>query len=273
MPYFETKEIKLHYKINGENIDRQLKPVLLMISGITNNLDCFKNIISELEKKYIVIRFDNRGSGKTVCKTTNEFTLEDIASDAKNLIKFLGYHKVNILGHSMGGAIALLISIHYPNLVNKLICYSTFNKSPQIPLLSFKIAHKMICKKIEPKLILEHSSIWAYSEEFISNKQSWNKWITQTLEEEPHQSNDDFLQQIKAYEKFDCSNLLHKIKAKTLIISGEDDLIAPRKQCIFLKNNIPDSEIYKIEKQAHCWHIEQPSKFTQKIISWLDYNK
>ncbi|WPU91559.1 alpha/beta hydrolase [Mucilaginibacter sabulilitoris] len=102
---------------------------------------------------YNVIRFDNRDAGASskldalgqpdwaaiapfvkTCKAAPlPYTLMDMARDVISLMKALNITKAHIAGASMGGAIAQLIAIHYPDKLLSLTCMSASSGNPNLP--------------------------------------------------------------------------------------------------------------------------------------------
>jgi pimeloyl-ACP methyl ester carboxylesterase len=115
----EVGDIKMAYYIRGEG-----KP-LLMINGFLSTMSLWDPaLIEELAKNYQLIMFDNRGVGFSTDTTKNNTTIPQMADDAAELIKKLGYDKVNILAWSMGARIGQQLLIRHPDLVDKAVLCS-----------------------------------------------------------------------------------------------------------------------------------------------------
>lgn len=98
---------------------------LLMIMGFRGTMAIWDPaLLEELEKKYTLILFDNRGVGWSSDTEKDLTTIPQMAEDSANLIKALGFAKVNVLGWSMGSRIALQLAIDHPDVVEQLILCS-----------------------------------------------------------------------------------------------------------------------------------------------------
>nr|BFE55562.1 alpha/beta hydrolase [Dactylosporangium thailandense] len=122
-------------------------PPLLMIMGIGTQLDGWDMSFCDdlVDSGFFVIRFDNRDVGLsqrlegapdlTAIRhgdlTTLPYTLEDMAADSVGLLDALGIDRAHILGASMGGMVAQLVAIHWPERVLSLcsIMSSTGDRS------------------------------------------------------------------------------------------------------------------------------------------------
>ena len=116
----KTNGIEIWYETFGE----KKNPPLLLIMGAGGQAiiwpDDFCMQLSQ--RGFYVIRYDQRDSGfsSRVDFTKNPYDLLDLASDAIGILDALQIHKVHIFGLSMGGAIAELMAVHFPERVETI---------------------------------------------------------------------------------------------------------------------------------------------------------
>ncbi len=129
-----TSDIELYYEITGEGF-----PVVLL-HGNNENHTYFAKQIAALSAQYRVIAVDTRGHGKSP-RGTAPFTLHQFAVDLYGLLQKLGITKAHLLGFSDGANIAILFTLQYPQLVQRLILNgadlrpSAVRASVQIPIV------------------------------------------------------------------------------------------------------------------------------------------
>ena len=92
---------------------------LVLLHGNGENGEYFKNQIDYFAKKYRVIAVDTRGHGKSP-RGNKPFMLETFADDLKSFLDENNLKRVNLLGFSDGGNIAIIFTLKYPDYVNKL---------------------------------------------------------------------------------------------------------------------------------------------------------
>lgn len=92
---------------------------LVLLHGNGENGEYFKNQIDYFAKKYRVIAVDTRGHGKSP-RGNKPFRLETFADDLKSFLDENNLKRVNLLGFSDGGNIAIIFTLKYPDYVNKL---------------------------------------------------------------------------------------------------------------------------------------------------------
>lgn len=144
--------IHIAYESYGKNSD----PALIFIQGTGSPMtDIPLEVCQKLADKGIrVIRFDNRDIGmstkldslgqpdwaaiiplvRTCDPAPLPYTLLDMARDVTGLMDALKIRKAHIAGASMGGAIAQLVAIHFPERVLSLISISASSGNPSLPM-------------------------------------------------------------------------------------------------------------------------------------------
>src|SRR5688572_14561660 len=94
---------------------------LILINGYMGHMNSWNPLLIErLASNYTVIVFNNRGIGDTA-SGDNSFSIRQFAKDTFGLLKALNINKAHVMGHSMGGMIALELALMHPERVSKLI--------------------------------------------------------------------------------------------------------------------------------------------------------
>ncbi|MEU0504202.1 alpha/beta hydrolase [Nocardia sp. NPDC005998] len=117
--FAELSEVRMCYRDEGDPAGEPL----LMIMGLSSQLIHWpQEVVDHLgERGYRVIRPDNRDSGLTEWKITpSQYYLRAIARDAVELLDHLGIEQAHVVGASMGGMVAQLLAIEYPERVRSL---------------------------------------------------------------------------------------------------------------------------------------------------------
>lgn len=95
---------------------------VLLLHGKNFNGAYWKTTIEALSKGgYRVIAPDQIGFGKSSKPTGYQFSIQQLAQNTKKLLDTLGIQNIALLGHSMGGMIAVRFTLMYPEIVSKLI--------------------------------------------------------------------------------------------------------------------------------------------------------
>ena len=266
MPNLKIENIELYYQVEGKG-----NP-LLLIAGLGSDSQSWATILPELSKHFSVITPDNRGVGRT--KTNNaEISIRKIADDCIALIKHLGFKSINLLGHSMGGFVALDIAIRYPEFVSNLILASTssFNSERNIALFNDWVS--FLESGMDLKLWFRNIFYWLFTKEFFKNETLLDVAIQFAIEYPYPQNKDDFKNQVKAISEFNCQERISEINLKTLIINGEDDILFSPNESKKSLQMINGAEFSVIENAAHSIFIENPKGFNDCVLSFLKNQK
>jgi pimeloyl-ACP methyl ester carboxylesterase len=125
--YSEVNGIKMYYEIYGQG-----KPLVLIHGGGSTIQTTFGRIIPLLAKKYKVIAMDLQAHGRTSDRDAPVSFMQD-ADDVVALLKNLHISKAGFFGFSNGGTTTMEIAIHHPEMVNKIILGSTLCKRSGMP--------------------------------------------------------------------------------------------------------------------------------------------
>lgn len=114
-----VKEIELHghrvtYRRAGKG------PVLLLLHGITSSSVTWDKVIGPLAKRFTVIAPDLLGHGLSA-KPRGDYSLGAYASGVRDLLVALGIDSATIVGHSLGGGVAMQFSYQYPEKVDRMV--------------------------------------------------------------------------------------------------------------------------------------------------------
>ncbi|RNL55835.1 alpha/beta fold hydrolase [Pedobacter jejuensis] len=129
--YASVNGIKLHYVDGGSGLP------LICLPGWPQTWYSYHPIAMELAKSFRVIIVDIRGMGSSE-KPAAGFDKKTMASDVLELIKQLGLGKVHIMGHDIGGMVAMSFAFNYPEYTERLIVADGSHPSEgmmQMPLI------------------------------------------------------------------------------------------------------------------------------------------
>ena len=262
MATLTVNDVQLYYETHGEG------PPLLLIAGLASDSQSWQPIMAGLLSSFRVVVPDNRGVGRTKPPDA-EITIRKIADDCMALIRCLELPSVNLLGHSMGGFVALDLAIRYPGCVNKLILAGTSasNSRRNNALLSDWASY--LESGMDLRLWFRNIFYWIFSARFFEDEAAVNDAVWLAVEYPYRQSAIAFRNQVKAIASYNGSEGLSGLTSKTMVISGKEDLLFPPGACASLAQAIPGAALTVIDNAAHAIHIEQPRAFTERVTDFL----
>ncbi|MEZ5210088.1 alpha/beta fold hydrolase [Gordonia sp. (in: high G+C Gram-positive bacteria)] len=102
------------YRIAGEG------PAILLIHGIGDNSSTWEEVIGELARDHTVIAPDLLGHGLSE-KPKADYSVAAFANGMRDLLVVLGITKVTVVGHSLGGGVAMQFCYQFPRFVQRLV--------------------------------------------------------------------------------------------------------------------------------------------------------
>src|SRR3954467_10091120 len=115
----EHEEIKLH----GHSVSYQRAgwgPLLVLVHGIAGSSDTWDEVIQTLAEHYTVVAPDLLGHGESA-KPRSDYSLGAYASGVRDLMITLGHERATIVGHSLGGGVAMQLSYQFPGRCERLV--------------------------------------------------------------------------------------------------------------------------------------------------------
>ena len=124
VPGLETREIELHghrlvYRRAGDG------PVILLVHGLLDSSRTWRKLAPVLALSHMVIAPDLLGHGDSDGPPHNDYALGGHAGILRDLLDELGHQRATIIGHSLGGGIAMTFAYLYPERLDGLVLISS----------------------------------------------------------------------------------------------------------------------------------------------------
>lgn len=234
--YIIINDAKIYYEEYGKG-----EP-LLLIHGNNGSIKSMENQIEYFRNKYRVIVADNRGHGKSELKT-DSLTYVQITKDWDAIVNYLKLDSINIVGWSDGGIIGLKMGISGKSKIKKIVAMGA---------------------NLRPDSTAVHS--WA-----IKNDIKSLKMIKSKIQEEDTTQNWDLQKQLLeillAQPNIPIKDL-SKIKAKVLIMAGDED-ITKNKHSLEMYENIPKAQLCIMPGETHYTPVSNPKLFNEIVNRFL----
>jgi pimeloyl-ACP methyl ester carboxylesterase len=122
-------------------------PVVLLIHGIGDNSETWQELIPHLAQRYTVIAPDLLGHGRSD-KPRADYSVAAYANGMRDLLSTLGIDRVTVVGHSLGGGVAMQFSYQFPQMVERLVLVSaggvTKDVHPALRLMSVPVINEVM---------------------------------------------------------------------------------------------------------------------------------
>jgi pimeloyl-ACP methyl ester carboxylesterase len=109
-------------------------PVLLLIHGIAGTLENWQTVIGPLARQYTVVALDLPGHGGSA-PSAGDYSLGALATGLRDLLVALGHERATLVGHSLGGGIAMQFAYQFPEITERLVLVSSGGLGPEVSAL------------------------------------------------------------------------------------------------------------------------------------------
>ena len=255
-------DVELYYEVHGDG------PPLLLIAGLASDSQSWGSALPALAEHFTVICPDNRGVGRSK-PADAPVSIEKMADDCAALVRSLGYEKVHVLGHSMGGFVAQKMAVRFPELVDRLVLAGSGSKFSARNAALFSDAVETLERGADPVLWFRNFFYWLFTPAFFEQPGMLDAAVNYALTYPWPQETVSFRNQVEAVRNFDATADLPKITSPTLVLTGAEDLLFTPGESREFAARLPNAALEVIEGAAHSIHMEQGSEFVRATIEFL----
>jgi pimeloyl-ACP methyl ester carboxylesterase len=254
--YVPVNGLQMYYEIHGEG-----QPLVLLHGAFSAIGSSFGQLLPGLAQGRQVVGFEFQGHGHTA-DIDRPLTLEALADDVAAAIDQLGLGRVDIFGYSTGAAVALHVVLRHPEVVRKLVLASvTYTMAGVHPSLMEGFG------EMTPEMM--HGSTW--HDEYLRiapHPEDFPKLFAKKTEMD---------RQIKDLP----SEAISSIKAPTLLIIGDSDLVRPEHAVEMFRllgggvfgdtpAGLPNSQLAILPGTSHVTVVSRADLLLPMITSFLD---
>src|SRR5215212_309253 len=276
----QQREITLHghrvaYRTAGDS-----GPVLLLIHGITGNARQWDDVMPLLAQRYQVIAPDLLGHGESA-KPRGDYSLGAYAAGVRDLLVALGHRRATVVGHSLGGGIAMQFAYEYPPFAERLVLVNSGGLGREVHMLlraSTLPGAEIVLPLIAHTRVLGIGGI-----------------VGQVLDRMGLRAGPDLAEMARGYASLGDAEarqaFLHTVRAvidhtgqrvnaadrlyltsllPSLIVWGRRDPLIPAVHGEFAHGEMPGSRLVIFEEAGHFPHLDEPIRFAGVLRDFLE---
>lgn len=215
-----------------------------------------------------MLRMDNRDAGENDPETDG-YSIADMAGDVASFLDTLGVENAIVLGHSMGGFIALHLALDRPDLVDRLILVGT---SPAAGAalghpLPMTAPEEWIADPVERTMA---NAPQGYAPGFFDGKEDLLRQVAERVRGNRITREGYNRQQAAISDTHDLRTRVSDIGVPTLVIHGDVDSLIPVRGGEVLQQLLPNARLVVYPGVGHYPHIENPEEFFRDVREFLN---
>jgi 3-oxoadipate enol-lactonase len=231
VPIQRVGDIDMYYEVHGAG------DAVVLIGGLGNDLSEWAWMVEWCARTHRVLAFDNRGAGRTD-KPDVPYSIAMMAGDTVGLMDALAISEAIVIGASMGGRIALELTLEHPERVSGLILVSTSASGrPDVGLTRMEM------------LSLVGGLVFRGKYPQPRYAQS---------------------RQRAASRDYDCSDRLHEIHVRTTIMHGRKDRIFRLREAEAMRREMPNSQLVTFRGGHYFFGLHERRWFLDSIDDALN---
>jgi pimeloyl-ACP methyl ester carboxylesterase len=273
----EPRELTVHgHRVSYRTAGRG--PVLLLLHGIADSSQTWAPVTAALARRYTLVAPDLLGHGDSATPR-GDYSLGAHANGVRDLLTALGHGRVTVVGHSLGGGIAMQFAYQFPERCERLVLVSSGGLGREVHLL-LRAAALPGAEYVLPLLSSRHAVRVGRSVGAVLGRvrlrpggdldalaRGWASLDSQG-------SRQAFLHTVRAVieptgQRVNAGDRLYLAAAlPTLIVWGERDSIIPLEHGRAAHAAMPGSRFVVFPGAGHMPHVDEPERFAAVLTDF-----
>ncbi len=289
--YIDANGVWIYYKTIGRG-----QPLIVLHGGPGASHDYLLPHLIPLARRNRLVFIDERGSGRSpALEDPSGYTIENMVEDVEAVRSALRLGKVNLLGHSYGGALAQAYALKYQRNLSHLVLCGTFSSTRAMNEVFVRMKEQMAPDLRARIDSLEHAGLFGHGKSFEQQRYpadymtaSWGEgYFPHLYQKRPDPNFDPLTSGVMSWDLYRTmwgshgefvidGNLvsveydarLGSISVPTLITAGDHDECDPalsRK----MQEEIPGSKLVIFPESGHMTFVDQPALFVKTVDDFL----
>jgi pimeloyl-ACP methyl ester carboxylesterase len=265
---------RLHYRIGGDG------PLLVLVHGITNSSASWEPVLATLGRRFTVVAPDLLGHGDSA-KPRGDYSLGANASLLRDFMLALGHERATIVGHSLGGGIAMQFAYQFPDRIERLVLVSSGGLGREVTALLRAVAlpgaEFVLPLLVSGPLVSAGATISGWIERIgVRLGSDVAAMATGFASLQDIEARRAFVQTARAVidaggQRVNATDKLYLAEAvPTLLLWGDRDPIIPARHGMRAHELMPGSRLRIFPGAGHFPHHDDPAGFAAAITEFVE---
>ena len=271
MPFTQTPSLNIHYELGGTGND-----VLVLLHGNFASWRWWRPVLERLPANYRAYAPDLRGCGDTD-QPTDGYNIQQLADDLYAFVTALELRPFHLVGHSLGGAVALQFALDHPEYIETTLLVAPAPAQG----LSYKVSAPSLAVMTEAQRSRSLETLEG-NYRFMRNIEINRPWMHQALsrmalkgmtdsdfkalvDDAARMAPEAMVGYLQSLDAWDVQAELSDLQRPILILWGTRDKIVPLEGLYRTARGLPQGRVIKWNDVGHAPQLEQPDRFIELL--------
>ncbi|MDM0112342.1 alpha/beta hydrolase [Variovorax sp. J22R133] len=254
--FIQAGEARTAFERHGEG------PPLVLMHGAEASRSMFAALVPHLSKHFTVIAYDQRDCGDTEAPE-RAATLADLANDAQQFIKALGFKRAHVFGSSFGGRVAQALALLHPQAIDRLVLGSTWPLPRPYEELCPDARRLGELRSGLPGTA-EELATWFFPEAFLAQRPELRRIFANARPASARSA------RRAATVASTLDHGVADIVAPTLVLAGELDRVVPPSVTLAMAGRIRGADAVLLPGIGHVTAMQAPEVIAQHMVRFLN---
>lgn len=256
-----TEQGIIHYEVDGRG-----EPILFL-HGWIESWGCWRPTMEALAKlnRYRMYALDFWGFGESG-KRKSTFNISDFVTMIDYFMYRMGIEQALLVGHSMGGTVAMSMALEKPERVTKVVVVGSPMVGESLSILLRMSALKFVASLLWTFPFILRAILWLYSPWVSEDPNIARAMIGHGIS---HATMESFLWSIYSLSRTDLRLRLREIKIPTLAVYGGKDGVVNPNQAQIIAKMVPYARVEIFEGARHLPMLTEQERFNRILLEFL----
>lgn len=223
--------------------------------------------LEALRKQYRVVTYDQRGTGRSAGSVPDGYSMRDMAGELAAALAEKGIDRYEILGHALGGMIAMQLALDFPKRVTKLVIVNGWLRLNAHTRRCFSVRQELLLN-VGVEAFVRAQPLFLYPADWLAAHQERIE-AEDKLHAAHFQGTENLLRRLNALMACDFTQQAATITQPVLLVCSQDDLLVPWTCSEALYQALPNATLKKMTWGGHAMSVTDSAGFNSLVLDWL----
>jgi pimeloyl-ACP methyl ester carboxylesterase len=239
-------------------------PFLVLVPGTFSDRRTWLKVVGALAGMRSCLLFDPRGTGETP-DPGGPFTADDLVEDLVAVMDAAGVERADLLGHSLGAGVSLLLAARHPGRVRRVVAVGPALYPDPFLLSVFEQWAALAASDLPDEVVNKALVLLSFG------RAAHERLVPAVLTDMSRRplARETILRYVECDRDLDLRPFLGRVDARALVVCGEEDALTGAAQARAVAETLPDGRLELIPGCGHSPQVERPAELARLAATFL----